>query len=82
MCKLKKNGGGDLNSRYKTYTAKIWKDRCKHNKNGGGGLNSRYETYTDKCEEKKCKLKKNDGGDLNSEEKKSWRKFKFQIWDI
>ena len=53
-----KNGGGDLNSRYKTYTDKIWQIKCKHNKNGGGYFNSRYKIYTDKYDKLSASIRK------------------------
>ena len=46
--KIKQNGEGNLNSRYKTYIAKIQKIKCKNKKNGGGDLNLRYKTCKDK----------------------------------
>ena len=53
-----------MNSGYKTYTAKIQKNKWKNKKNGGGDSNFRYKTYKDKIWQTNCKLKKNGGGDL------------------
>ena len=71
MCKLKKNGGGEatskkngegnFNSRYKTYTSKIWKIQCKNNKNYGVDSNLRYKTYTDKIWKIRGKHQENGG---------------------
>ena len=46
-CKNKKNGGGDSNLRYKTYTDKIWQVRGKHQENGGW-FYSQIQRITDK----------------------------------
>ena len=73
-----KNGRGYLNTRYKTYTDKIWKTKGEFNKYGRQNFNYRYKTYTVIIWQIMCKYKKNGGGDLNPRKKT----YTDKIWQI